>query len=212
VLFALAVLTVIGGFVTAESTLRTFTESSDSMAPTVPPGDVVVVARTSQVRRGDVIAEQQPGTSGTFIRRVIGLPGDHVACCDAAGRVTVNGRPLNEPYLAAGGVPSTIRFHDTVPRGRLWLMGDNRAVARDSRELGPLAAHVIGRVFQVHRGGHTVALRTPSGFVADGLAPADHRVPATDVGLAVASGGIVALIVLVIFGIARFFIRRRRPA
>jgi signal peptidase I len=69
-----------------------------------------------------------------YIKRVIGLPGDHVACCDAQGRVTVNGIPLNEQsYLYPGNVPSAVRFNITVPPGRLWVMGDHRAVSYDSR-------------------------------------------------------------------------------
>jgi signal peptidase I len=69
-----------------------------------------------------------------YIKRVIGLPGDHVACCDAQGRVTVNGVPLNEKsYLYPDNIPSVTRFSITVPPGRLWVMGDHRNVSYDSR-------------------------------------------------------------------------------
>ena len=69
-----------------------------------------------------------------YIKRVIGIPGDHVACCDAHGRVTVNGVPLNErSYLFPGNPPSTQTFSITVPPGRLWVMGDHRSVSYDSR-------------------------------------------------------------------------------
>jgi len=70
-----------------------------------------------------------------YIKRVIGIPGDHVACCDARGRVTVNGAPLNErSYLYPGNAPSAMHFSITVPPGRLWVMGDHRAVSDDSRD------------------------------------------------------------------------------
>ena len=70
-----------------------------------------------------------------LIKRVIGLPGDHVACCDARGRVTVNGVPLDErSYLYPGDVPSESRFSIVVPPGRLWVMGDHRQISDDSRD------------------------------------------------------------------------------
>jgi signal peptidase I len=72
--------------------------------------------------------------SSIYIKRVIGLPGDHVACCNAHGQVTVNGVALSEQsYLYPGNVPSTQPFKITVPPGRLWVMGDHRAVSYDSR-------------------------------------------------------------------------------
>jgi signal peptidase I len=72
-------------------------------------------------------------TQTYYIKRVIGLPGDHVACC-TNGEVTVNGVRLDETsYLFPGASPSQEEFSVTVPRGRLWVMGDNRAISDDSR-------------------------------------------------------------------------------
>lgn len=69
-----------------------------------------------------------------YVKRVIGLPGDHVACCNAQGQITVNGVPLSESsYLYPGNAPSTTRFNIVVPSGRLWVMGDHRLVSDDSR-------------------------------------------------------------------------------
>jgi signal peptidase I len=92
-----------------------------------------------------------------FIKRVIGVPGDHVACCNAAGDVTVNGVALHEQsYLFPGNPPSMQRFSITVPPGRLWVMGDHRSVSWDSRGHmddpgnGTIPENmVIGRAFMI---------------------------------------------------------------
>jgi signal peptidase I len=68
-----------------------------------------------------------------LIKRVIGLPGDTVECCDAQGRLIVNGVPVDEPYVNAGATPSEIEFSIVVPADSLWVMGDNRQNSRDSR-------------------------------------------------------------------------------
>ena len=95
--------------------------------------------------------------SSIYIKRVIGLPGDRVACCDTKGQVTVNGVPLSEgSYLYPGNTPSTQKFSITVPAGRLWVMGDHRMVSYDSRgHLGDPGggtipeSGVLGRAFVI---------------------------------------------------------------
>jgi signal peptidase I len=213
VLLGITVLALVSGVITVITTGKAFTEPSTSMANTIRPGEVVVVARTTQVHRGDVIVEQQTSPAlGNYVRRVIGLPGDHVACCDARGRITVNGKPLNESYVYPGDMPSEVRFKVTVPNGHLWLLGDHRSVSYDSRELGPLDVRVVGRVVLVLRAGHEVLLRTPQTFVADGLAPAGDGTPPALVGAEVSILAWLLLIALVIVGIVCYVIGRiRRP-
>ncbi|MGO8960621.1 MAG: signal peptidase I [Streptosporangiaceae bacterium] len=96
-----------------------------------------------------------------YIKRVIGVPGDHVVCDNACARhgapVTVNGVPLHESsYLFPGAQPSSIAFNIIVPPGRLWVMGDNRAISDDSRLRQSDPGHgtipesaVIGRAFVI---------------------------------------------------------------
>jgi signal peptidase I len=92
-----------------------------------------------------------------YIKRVIGVPGDHVACCTASGLVTVNGVPLHETsYLYPGNKPSLIRFSIIVPPGQLWVMGDYRYVSYDSRlhrgdpGNGTIPeSQVVGRAFMI---------------------------------------------------------------
>lgn len=89
-----------------------------------------------------------------LVKRVIGVGGDVVACCRADGQLTLNGIPLDEPYLprAAAGSTGAATFEVTVPAGHLWLMGDNRASSLDSRAMrvqgtGPVsAAQVHARI------------------------------------------------------------------
>jgi len=142
-------------------------------------------------------------SSKDFIKRVIGVGGDHVVCCDANGKITVNGVPLTEKYIYPGAKPSDTPFDVTVPKGRLWVMGDNRAGSADSRAHmqdhdGTIPADdVIGRAFVVvWPPSDWKTLPVPSTFHQHGLA-------ASAMGLAPVLGGVAGALPLT-------WIRRRR--
>ena len=94
-----------------------------------------------------------------LVKRVIGLPGDHVVCCNSLGQMSVNGTPLDEPYVRLAlweTRVSAIDFDTTVPADSLWVMGDNRGRSNDSRYQGDtpgkgfvLLDDVVGRAFVV---------------------------------------------------------------
>ena len=125
-----------------------------SWDPGTPPRNTNFVVKFAQ-GFSSMFGFGHPGD--ILIKRVIGLPGDKVACCDAQGRVTVNGVPLTEQsYLYPGDAPSEIRFNIVVPPGRLWVMGDHRLISDDSRNhLGEPGGGtvpenaVIGRAFVI---------------------------------------------------------------
>jgi signal peptidase I len=97
--------------------------------PPVPHGKVVTAIRETMTFVGLL----PDNSENHLIKRVIGLPGDHVVCCDEGGRITINGAAIKEPYLKAGDAASEQDFDITVPRGRVWVMGDHRSNSADSR-------------------------------------------------------------------------------
>lgn len=155
---AVAVAVVIKSFF-----VQMFFVPSTSMKPLFVVNDRILVQKVSywsgDVKRGDVIVFDDPGgqwlgeppaklnivqkglsavglypSGGHLVKRVIGIGGDHVVCCDKRGRIRVNGVPLQETdFIRPGTKPSDMDFDIVVPKNRLWVMGDNRTNSEDSR-------------------------------------------------------------------------------
>lgn len=134
---ALGCVLFLGGFVWGAVLYQPYTVPTDSMDPTVKAGDRVLAERTDggEVRRGDVVVFQDSvWGSVPMVKRVVGIGGDKVGCCGAQGRLTVNGKPVAEPYLKDKGPNSQPTFKTTpVPKGKLFLLGDHRIDSADSR-------------------------------------------------------------------------------
>lgn len=135
---ALGCVLFLGGFVWGAVVYEPFTVPTNSMQPTVNPGDRVLAQRTHAAapHRGDVVVFTDP-TWGDLplVKRVVAVGGDDVACCDVHGHLTVDGHSITEPYLDPDDhdLGSATKFSLTVPAGRLFLLGDNRSVSEDSR-------------------------------------------------------------------------------
>jgi signal peptidase I len=173
--------------------LQTFYIPSPSMEHTLNVLDRVLVNKLvydfRDPHRGEIIVfkaptEWQSGTEGEdFIKRIIGVPGDHVVCCDAQRRLMINGHSIDEPYIYhdADGTQDAAADKDfdiTVPKDRLWVMGDHRSASGDSlehwEETGEIDKStitedsIVGRAFTVFWPvGRATWLTVPSGF--DGI-------------------------------------------
>jgi signal peptidase I len=108
-----------------------FTDPGGWLAPTPPPQDGPVRAALRSALT--FVGLLQVDSDNHLIKRLVGLPGDHVVCCVAQGLMSVNGTPIKEPYVFDGNVPSERPFDITVPRGHVWVMGDHRQMSEDSR-------------------------------------------------------------------------------
>jgi signal peptidase I len=131
---------------------------SGSMEPTLKVGDKVLVNKLSYdfhgVHRGDIIVFKKPPNDNTpgitdLIKRVIGLPGETIES-GPNGEILINGQAINQPWLTpeAKANPGPPVPKMVIPPGTYFVMGDNRGDSSDSREIGPIAKHlIIGRAF-----------------------------------------------------------------
>jgi signal peptidase I len=137
VLVCLLFLLALSAFVT-----QPFDIPSSSMERGLRVGDRVLVNKLayrfgSKPQRGDVVVFDGTGYFGNadYVKRVVGVGGDHVVCCDKEGRLEVNGRSVDESsFLYPGNSPSDVSFDVVVPDGTLFVLGDHRSDSSDSRD------------------------------------------------------------------------------
>lgn len=181
--FLLLGLALLTSIVVKTLLLQMFFVPSASMRPQLIEDDRILVEKISmwdgEVARGDVVVFRDPGgwlgatpdptgvqallsvaglypDGGHLVKRAVAVGGDEVACCDTEGRMTVNGQPLTETYLAEGTAPSERQFEAVIPDDHVWVLGDNRTNSQDSRfhldDLGQGAVpldNVVGKVWAI---------------------------------------------------------------
>ncbi|MBB5936002.1 signal peptidase I [Streptomyces zagrosensis] len=204
----------LGGFVWGAVLYQPYTVPTDSMSPTIGKDDRVLAERVdgSDVHRGDVVVFRDSVWGDMpMVKRVVGVGGDKIACCDKQGRLTVNGKAIDEPYLAREGRASPTMFSATVPGDHLFLLGDNRDTSVDSRghltdgDQGTVSRDAVDARVEavVWPLGAMGTLEEPSGF--DGLpGGVSERGPLTLI-----TGMVVAGAVLILGGAAYGPLTRR---
>ena len=119
---------------------QAFMVPSTSMEPTLQVGERILVNKFAPVERGDIVVFTDPSNwltpeEGNFlVKRVVGVGGDRIYCCNVSGNLEINGQNVEESsYVLDGGRTDQINFDITVPKGKLFVMGDNRDNSPDSR-------------------------------------------------------------------------------
>ncbi|WP_073950263.1 signal peptidase I [Streptomyces kebangsaanensis] len=197
---ALGLVLFLGGFAWAAVAYRPYTVPTSSMAPTIDMGARVLAQRVDggEVRRGDVVVfhDKTWVQNAPVVKRVVAVGGDTVSCCKQ-GKLTVNGKQIDEPYLrgraaAAGGFPKV-----EVGRGRLFLLGDERQGSLDSTaHLTDAAEGTVSRDAVSARVDAVVwpmngMLERPTGFEALGIL--SQPGPLRTMALMIVSGAVLVL-------------------
>ena len=164
----LIVLALVIAFLIKTFLFQAFFIPSESMTPTLKVGDRVLVNKLSydlhDVNRGDIVVFEAPPAARSdgiedLVKRAVGLPGETITA-DGNGHLLIDGRRLSEPYLPRGtvstftdvppgcGTPADGSNGCVVPKGHVFMMGDNRGASKDSRVFGPIELNaIVGRVF-----------------------------------------------------------------
>ncbi|MDF3145331.1 MULTISPECIES: signal peptidase I [unclassified Streptomyces] len=198
---ALGLLLFLGGFAWGAVLYRPYTVPTSSMAPTIDAGDRVLAQRLDggEVRRGDVVVftDKTWVSNAPVVKRVVAVGGDTVACC-TDGKLTVNGKQIDEPYLAKDSLAEIQDFPTvTVPKGRLFLLGDERSGSLDSTaHLTDAARGTVARSAVSARVDAVVwpmsgMLERPTGF--EGLGALSSPGPLRTVVALIVVGGVLVL-------------------
>lgn len=197
---ALGLLLFLGGFGWGALVYRPYTVPTSSMSPTIAAGDRVLAQRLDgeEVRRGDVVVfKDATWANAPVVKRVVAVGGDTVSCC-TDGKLTVNGKQIDEPYLAPGS-PAEDKNIPTVkvPEGRLFLLGDERQGSLDSSAHLTDAASGTVAVKAVQARVDAVVwpmngmLKRPTGF--EELGSLSSPGPLSTIGLMIVAGAVLVL-------------------
>ncbi|MEV5875597.1 signal peptidase I [Streptomyces sp. NPDC052101] len=199
---ALGLVLFLGGFAWAAVSYRPYTVPTSSMTPTIDAGDRVLAQKVDggEVRRGDVVVFEDKSwvTNSKVVKRVVAVGGDTVSCC-TDGKLTVNGKQIDETYLPKGSLAENQNFPTVkVPDGRLFLLGDERQGSLDSTaHLTDAAKGTVSRDAVTARVDAVVwpwkgSLKSPTGF--ESLGALSQPGPLDTIELLILSGAVLVLV------------------